>query len=64
MAIWSGKNQIPIAAYSASIVKVLMFIWWPLSYPISIVLDKLLGMHHKTRFQNSDLKALIELHSY
>ena len=36
----------------------------PIAYPISLILDKLLGEHHKTRFNNTDLKALIEFHTY
>lgn len=34
-----------------------------ISYPISKVLDSLLGEHHAIRYTNNDLKALIELHS-
>ncbi len=40
-----------------------MYISSPLSYPISIFLDYLLGIHTKNRFLNNDLKALIELHT-
>lgn len=34
-----------------------------LAYPIAKLLDCFLGEHTKNRYQNSDLKALIELHS-
>ncbi len=40
-----------------------MYLSCPLSYPISLLLDYLLGTHTKNRFQNNDLKALIELHT-
>lgn len=33
------------------------------AYPISKILDCLLGEHHAIRYNNNDLKALIELHS-
>ena len=41
-----------------------MYISSPLSYPISLLLDCLLGIHTKSRFQNNDLVALIELHTH
>ena len=62
-AVCTGPEQIKIAAGVAPLVKCLMWIESPISYPIALILDKLLGEHHKSRFQNSDLKALIELHS-
>ena len=40
-----------------------MYLSFPLSYPMSLLLDALLGKHSKSRFLNTDLKALIELHS-
>lgn len=41
-----------------------MYISSPLSYPISLLLDVILGTHTKSRFQNNDLVALIELHTH
>lgn len=35
-----------------------------IAYPIAKLLDCLLGEHHPIRYTNTDLKALIELHSY
>lgn len=32
-------------------------------YPISLILDKLLGEHDLTRFKNDQLKTLVQLHS-
>ena len=40
-----------------------MYILSPIGYPLALILDNILGEHHKRRFQNSDLKTLIELHS-
>ena len=39
-----------------------MYASCPLSYPISLLLDVVLGKHEKARFLNADLKALIDLH--
>ena len=41
-----------------------MLVSWPLSYWIGKLLDIILGEHHKSRYLNSDLKALVELHTY
>ena len=41
----------------------MMVLLWVLAYPISKLLDCILGHDSKTRFNNTDLKALIELHS-
>ena len=41
-----------------------MYISFPISYPISLLLDYLLGTHTKSRFRNNDLVALIELHTH
>lgn len=40
-----------------------MYLSSPISFPISKLLDILLGHHSKSRFLNNDLKALIELHT-
>lgn len=41
-----------------------MVISWPLSFWIGKALDIILGEHHKTRYLNTDLKALVELHTF
>lgn len=48
-AYCTGPDQIKIAAMIAPVTKFLMFITYPISYPISILLDFLLGEHHKSR---------------
>ena len=63
-AICTGPDQIKIASMVAPLTKFLMYLCSPLSYPIALILDRLLGKHTKSRFQNSDLKALIELHTF
>ncbi|MCQ2815697.1 MAG: CNNM domain-containing protein [archaeon] len=63
-ALCTGPNQVKIAAYLAPLTRFLMIISWPLSFWIGKALDIILGEHHKTRYLNSDLKALVELHTY
>ena len=63
-AVCTGPNQVKIAAFVAPLTRFLMLISWPLSFWIGKLLDIILGEHHKSRFLNSDLKALVELHTY
>ena len=63
-AVCTGPNQVQIAAYVAPMTKFLMLISWPLSYWLGKALDIILGEHHKSRYENSDLKTLVELHTY
>eukprot|EP00826_Nyctotherus_ovalis_P062718 TRINITY_DN9124_c0_g1_i5.p1 TRINITY_DN9124_c0_g1~~TRINITY_DN9124_c0_g1_i5.p1 ORF type:complete len:509 (+),score=140.79 TRINITY_DN9124_c0_g1_i5:150-1676(+) len=62
-AICTGPNQIAIAAALAPCTKFLMMMEAPISYTISLLLDLCLGKHTKNRYKNTDLKALIELHT-
>ena len=64
MAVCTGPNQVKITAFVAPVVRLLMLVSWPLSYWIGKLLDIILGEHHKSRYLNSDLKALVELHTY
>jgi metal transporter CNNM len=63
-AICTGPDQVKIAFLVAPFTRVLMLASSPISYPIAKLLDYLLGSHHKSRFLNNDLKALIELHTF
>ena len=63
-ALCTGPNQNKIAAMAAPFTYCLMVVSWPLSYWIGRLLDIILGEHHKTRYLNTDLKALVELHTY
>lgn len=62
-AICIGPQQLKIASCVAPYVNFLMIVSGVISYPISKILDWLLGEHHAIRYTNNDLKALIELHS-
>lgn len=62
-AICTGPNQLKIAASLAPVVKLLMIIESIVSFPLGKLLDLVLGEHGKSRYRNTDLKSLIELHS-
>ena len=63
-AICTGPNQLKIAASVAPTVKFLLFILYPLNVPLGKMLDHLLGVHSRNRFMNTDLRSLIELHTF
>lgn len=62
-ALCTGPSQLKIASFVSPMVKMLMWASWPISYPIALILDWLVGKHSKSRFVNTDLKGLIELHT-
>jgi CBS domain containing-hemolysin-like protein len=63
-AVCTGPQQLKIAACVAPSVNFIMIAVGIIAYPISKILDWLLGEHHAIRYTNNALKALIELHSY
>lgn len=48
-AYCTGPSQVKIAALIAPFTHFLMYFTYPISYPISVLLDNLLGEHHKSR---------------
>ena len=62
-AICIGPQQLRIAEIAGPIVRFLMIATSPVSYPLAKILDMLLGEHKATRFNNSQLSAIIEMHS-
>ena len=61
-ALCTGPNQMKIAAFLSPFTYSLMVITYPISFPIAKFMDCVVGLHGKTRFCNSDLKSVIELH--
>ena len=61
-ALCTGPNQMKIASFLAPFTYLLMWITYPISYPIAMFMDCIIGVQGKSRFCNSDLKSLIELH--
>ncbi|KAJ3286917.1 hypothetical protein HK104_008839 [Borealophlyctis nickersoniae] len=45
-------------------VKAFMYIFYPVAYPISLLLDWILGVKHGTVYRRDELKALVTLHSH
>ena len=63
-ALCTGPRQIQIAAYAAPLTRFLMIISWPITFWLGKCLDIILGEQGKTRYQNQDLKAIVEMHTY
>ncbi|OMJ76944.1 hypothetical protein SteCoe_23569 [Stentor coeruleus] len=61
-ALCTGPDQLKIASKLVPIVKIIMFLFSPISYPIAKLLDCVLGEEHGKKFKNDDLKALVSLH--
>lgn len=51
-----------IGAYSAWLVRVLRIVTFPVSYPVSKVLDWAMGANHTVLFKRQQLKALVAIH--
>ena len=62
-AVCTGDNQVKIACKMIPVVKVLIFVLYPICKPIGWLLDKVLGLHQKKRYQTDNLRELIKLHS-
>ena len=63
-AICTGPRQLEIAAAVAPPTYWLIWILSPINIPLGKLLDYLLGVHSRNRFMNTDLRTLIELHTY
>ena len=61
-AICIGPQQLAIAESLCPFVMCLMWVTSPISWPIAKLLDCILGEHKLTRFNNSQLKAIVDMH--
>ena len=61
-ALCTGPNQMKIASFLAPFTYILMWVTYPISYPIAIFMDYVIGVQGKNRFGNNDLKEIIKLH--
>ncbi|PIN17665.1 putative membrane protein [Handroanthus impetiginosus] len=57
-----SRYGLTIGATVAPVVRVLVWICFPVAYPISKLLDLLLGHRHKALFRRAELKTLVNLH--
>ncbi|XAR71443.1 hypothetical protein NMG60_11028701 [Bertholletia excelsa] len=58
-----SKYGLVIGAAVAPIVRVLVWVWFPVAYPLSKLLDFVLGNGHEPLFRRAELKTLVDLHS-
>ncbi|MCO5571185.1 hypothetical protein L7F22_024919 [Adiantum nelumboides] len=57
-----SRYGLAVGAAMTPIVRVLVFLFFPITYPISKVLDILLGKRHAALFCRAELKTLVNLH--
>ncbi|KAK8956522.1 DUF21 domain-containing protein [Platanthera zijinensis] len=57
-----SRYGLAIGASVAPVVRVLVWICFPIAYPISKLLDYLLGKGHVALFRRAELKTLVNLH--
>ena len=57
-----ARHGLAIGAYCAKPMLVFMYVMSPVSYPIAMLLDKWLGIHHGTTYRRTELKTLVSLH--
>lgn len=57
-----SKHGLAIGANLVWLVRVLMLICWPISYPVGKILDYLLGHNDSGMFRRTQLKALVGIH--
>lgn len=56
------RYGLPIGAWMASSVLILMYLTAPISWPIAKLLDRMLGEDHGTTYKKAGLKTLVTLH--
>ena len=58
-AIFTGPNQLAIGAAMAPFVWFLMYLFWLVAYPFSVILDRMLGDEHKGRYNKAKFRTLL-----
>jgi metal transporter CNNM len=58
----TARYGLAIGYYSAWLVRALMLLTSPLSWPIGKLLDFVLGAEHRALFRRGQLKALVDIH--
>ncbi|KAK4745408.1 hypothetical protein SAY87_011720 [Trapa incisa] len=59
-----ARYSLQLGAKLAFLVHLLLLIFFPISYPISKVLDWLLGRTHSALYRRVELKTLVDLHAH
>jgi metal transporter CNNM len=62
-ALCTGPEQLKIAYYMTPLVRIIVVIFFPISYPIAKILNCCFGQHKSYKLKNEDIKSLITLHT-
>lgn len=62
-AVFTGAEQLSMAAKFAGLVSACKFLLAPIAWPISTTLDLVLGADHKGRYNFAELRAVVGLHA-
>eukprot|EP00246_Nothoceros_aenigmaticus_P000280 TRINITY_DN1042_c0_g1_i3.p1 TRINITY_DN1042_c0_g1~~TRINITY_DN1042_c0_g1_i3.p1 ORF type:complete len:558 (-),score=93.66 TRINITY_DN1042_c0_g1_i3:354-2027(-) len=57
-----SRYGLAVGARMAPVVRVLVWLFFPVSYPISKILDFILGKGHVALFRRAELKTLVNMH--
>ncbi|KAG0013801.1 hypothetical protein BGZ81_000830 [Podila clonocystis] len=57
-----ARYGLAIGAFCARPMLMFMYIMSPIAYPIAMLLDSWLGVHHGTTYRRTELKTLVSLH--
>ncbi|KAG0328166.1 hypothetical protein BGZ99_006036 [Dissophora globulifera] len=57
-----ARYGLAIGAYCAKPMMIFMYALSPIAYPIAMLLDSWLGVHHGTTYRRTELKTLVSLH--
>lgn len=57
-----SRHGLSIGASLIWLVKILMLLCWPISYPVGKILDHILGHNDSALFRRAQLKALVSIH--
>jgi CBS domain containing-hemolysin-like protein len=63
-AVMTGPDQLKIASRLVPFVRGVMYLFFPISYPVAMLLDKCLGESPSTAFTSDDLRNLLVLHQH
>ncbi|KAK4283018.1 hypothetical protein QN277_000021 [Acacia crassicarpa] len=59
----AARHGLTLGAKMAPVVRILLLIFFPVSYPASKILDWTLGKEHSVLLRRSELKTFVDLHS-
>ncbi|MCO5606113.1 hypothetical protein L7F22_060300 [Adiantum nelumboides] len=57
-----SRYGLAVGAAMTPVVRLLVFVFFPVTYPISKLLDFLLGKGHVALFRRAELKTLVDMH--